>query len=287
MRIAPLVFRTIPRTVPAVVSDRRLRHGSRHQWSLPVGCVVFAAGCAGSTPPAASGGSVPSVVAPAGSTGTTVSAVPPVASNLFVVDAVSGSAAELSTGEWRLDLRGATVLWFADRPARASGFESISSFVSSWPSTFTGPTPNAAVLAPAGQLGDHPSAVSLRAASFDEPTGVASFTIKLNPGQSAADSAWLSQLTLPRAAANGRVVLFVDNGSGALPQPSNPGPSRRPSPAEQVEAATAQGTSAIVVLQAIVAAGGPEAPAAAESLRALAEQASEPIPAPPLAAPTP
>lgn len=135
--------------------------------------------------------------------------------DLFVVDAVSGSAARSGATSWRLQLRGATVLWFKDRPQRGSGAQTIGSFVSAWASRFSGSPPYGAVLAPAGPSGHHPTAVALTDPAFDQQTGIASFTLTPDKGESAADAAWLSKLTPSSASKNGRLVLFIDDSNGS------------------------------------------------------------------------
>ncbi len=134
-------------------------------------------------------------------------------SNLYVVDGRSGSATRTGADSWRLDLSGASVLWFRDRPDRGSGSESPASFVAGWSKTFVGSPPYAAVLAPAGPVGHHPTAVKLTDPTYDPTTGTTSVTLTPDQGESVADAAWLSKLTPGAASTDGRVVLFVDDSS--------------------------------------------------------------------------
>ncbi len=134
-------------------------------------------------------------------------------SNLYVVDGRTGSATPTGTDSWRLDLSGASVLWFRDRPYRGSGTESPASFVAGWSKTFAGSPPYAAVLAPNGPEGHHPTAVKLTDPTYDPATGTTSVTLTPDKGESVADAAWLSKLTPGAASADGRVVLFVDDSS--------------------------------------------------------------------------
>lgn len=134
-------------------------------------------------------------------------------SDLFVVDGSSGSAIEMRANTWRIALAGPSVLWFKDRPLQGSGSESAAAFVSAWNSYFPDSPPYGAVLAPAGPPGHHPTAVKLTSPSFDPSTGIVSFTLTLDEGQSTADASWLSRLTPGAATKNGRVVLFIDDSS--------------------------------------------------------------------------
>ncbi len=134
-------------------------------------------------------------------------------SNLYVVDGRTGSATPTGTDSWRLDLTGASVLWFRDRPYRGSGTESPASFVAGWSKTFAGSPPYAAVLAPNGPEGHHPTAVKLTDPTYDPATGTTSVTLTPDKGESVADAAWLSKLTPGAASTDGRVVLFVDDSS--------------------------------------------------------------------------
>lgn len=135
--------------------------------------------------------------------------------DLFVVDAIAGSAIKSGADSWRLQLRGATVLWFKDRPQRGSGAEAIGSFMSTWASRFLGSPPYGAVLAPGGPNGHHPTAVALTDPAFNQQTGIASFTLTPDKGESEADASWLSKLTPNSASKNGRLVLFIDNAGGS------------------------------------------------------------------------
>lgn len=131
--------------------------------------------------------------------------------DLFVVDGTSGSALSTGAGSWTLRLSHSNVLWFRDRPFRGSGTESAGAFVAAWSRNFGQVPPYGAILAPAGPRGHHPTAVRLTDPTFDQSTGVVSFTLVPDRGESAADAAWLSQLTVHAAPKNGRVILFVDD----------------------------------------------------------------------------
>ncbi len=138
-------------------------------------------------------------------------------SDLFVVDGTSGSATQSGSNSWRLALTSATVLWFKDRPFRGSGSVSAQSLVSTWATKFAGSPPYGAVLAPAGPSGHHPTAIKLTSPAFDSSSGVLSFTVTPDAGESTADASWLSRLTAASAKKNGRVVLFIDNSSSTGP----------------------------------------------------------------------
>lgn len=133
------------------------------------------------------------------------------ASKLYVLDAASGSAVKTGDTTWRLDLTSTTVLWFQDRPHRASGIQTVASLVGQWPKLFAGSAPNAAVVAPGGPRGHQPTAVRVTEPVYSASTGVASFTLRPDPSETNADAGWIRGLTAGTAAANGRVILFVDN----------------------------------------------------------------------------
>ncbi|HWI73065.1 MAG TPA: hypothetical protein VNT55_14010, partial [Baekduia sp.] len=99
-----------------------------------------------------------------------------------------------------------------DRPARTSGTQEIGAFVAGWARTFRGAAPNAAVTAPAGPRGHHPTAVDVLGASYDAAHGTVTFTLALGERRDAARAAWLARLTRATRARNGRVVLFLDGG---------------------------------------------------------------------------
>ena len=140
---------------------------------------------------------------------------PPVKrSFLYVVDGSSGSAVVAGPATWRLTLSDATVLWFEDRPLRGSGHLALDRFVAGWATNFPGSSPFGAVVAPAGPPGHAPTAIQLSDPVADPAAGTVTFTVTPDRGESAADTAWLSALTPATAAEHGRVVLFVDDGSG-------------------------------------------------------------------------
>jgi hypothetical protein len=132
-------------------------------------------------------------------------------SKLFVVDGMSAWAKVDGKGEWTINLSGANkVLWFADRPARASGNITAASLAATWKSLFQAAPPSGAILAPDGPRGHRPTAIRLLRATYDGARDILTFELKSDRGQSATDTAWLSKLTKAGAAKNGRVVIFVD-----------------------------------------------------------------------------
>lgn len=139
--------------------------------------------------------------------------------NLYVVDGETGVAKKAGASSWNLELSSPTVLWFQDRPLRNSGTQSIGSLVADWPRAFASSAPNAAVVAPAGPVGHHPTAVKLTSPTYDRSRHVVRFTLTADKSQSDADNTWLSRLTSSSARKNGRVVLFVDT-SGAATTPA-------------------------------------------------------------------
>ncbi len=76
------------------------------------------------------------------------------------------------------------------------------------------------MLAPSGPTGHHPTAVELTSPSYARATGTASFTLTPDRGERKADALWLSKLSAPTAAHNGRVVLFIDNASAVTVTPA-------------------------------------------------------------------
>ena len=161
----------------------------------------------------ASGGAA-GTVSPPRLTSVAVVRQPVKRSFLYVVDGTSGSAVVAGPAPWRLTLSGATVLWFEDRPLRGSGQLPLDQFVAGWATDFPGSSPVGAVVAPAGPPGHTPTAIQLSDPVADPATGTVTFTVTPDRGESAADTAWLSALTPATAAEHGRVVLFVDDGSG-------------------------------------------------------------------------
>jgi hypothetical protein len=132
-------------------------------------------------------------------------------SKLFVVDGTSAWAKVDGKGEWTINFSGANkVLWFADRPARASGNITAASLAAAWKSLFQAAPPSGAILAPDGPRGHRPTAIRLLRPTYDGASDILTFELKSDRGQSAADTAWLSKLTKAGAAKNGRVVIFVD-----------------------------------------------------------------------------
>jgi hypothetical protein len=132
-------------------------------------------------------------------------------SKLFVVDGTSAWAKVDGKGEWTINFSGANkVLWFADRPARASGNITAASLAATWKSLFQAAPPSGAILAPDGPQGHRPTAIRLLRPTYDGASDILTFELKSDRGQSATDSAWLNKLTKTGAAKNGRVVIFVD-----------------------------------------------------------------------------
>ena len=72
---------------------------------------------------------------------------PDEATSLFVLEANEGEAeAAGDDGTYDLSLTGVGgVTWFADRPAREAGDESLAGFVAAWPDRFAAAAPNAAL----------------------------------------------------------------------------------------------------------------------------------------------
>ena len=72
---------------------------------------------------------------------------PDEATSLFVLEANEGEAeAAGDDGSYDLSLTGVGgVTWFADRPAREAGDESLAGFVAAWPDRFAAAAPNAAL----------------------------------------------------------------------------------------------------------------------------------------------
>jgi hypothetical protein len=130
-----------------------------------------------------------------------------------VVDGNTGSAVSKGDGTWRLSVKGVNVLWFADRPTPASDTQTASSLAAQWKALFPGRPPFGAVLAPNGPNGHHPTAVQISDPSWDAASKTFSVTPKPNKGETDADAAWLGKLTTSSEAANGRVVMFVDDSS--------------------------------------------------------------------------
>jgi hypothetical protein len=153
---------------------------------------------------------------------------PATPSFLYVVEGTTGSATRSGAATWRLRLSSPSVLWFVDRPATGSGKQSAESLVAAWPQTFAGSPPNAAVLAPDGPPGHHPTAVSVTDPSYDPVTGTASFTLTAEKDDTAV-ATWLDGLAPGAEADNGRVVLFVDDG---VPATLPPGTYQYRSPAQ-------------------------------------------------------
>lgn len=134
-------------------------------------------------------------------------------SKLFALEADAATATR--KGDiWRLALRSPrSVLWFADRPVRASGSLSAAVLTGQWPTLFAGGSPYGAVVAPDGALaGSHPTAVQISAPAYDPVTRTLVLTLRPDRGESAADAAWLTRLS-PAA---GRVVVFVDGSNFTL-----------------------------------------------------------------------
>ena len=77
----------------------------------------------------------------------TVCSGPDEATSLFVLEANEGEAeAAEDDGTYDLSLTGVEgVTWFADRPAREAGDESLAGFVDAWPDRFATAAPNAAL----------------------------------------------------------------------------------------------------------------------------------------------
>lgn len=132
------------------------------------------------------------------------------ASNLYVLDGARGWATR--TGKaWTLTLSGADrVLWFADRPDRASGVMTAADLAKAWNGEFGEDPPNGAVVAP-DAAGENPVAIVLGAPTWDDDAGTISFGVTPDGEKADSDTAWLEQLTESSAAERGHVSLFVDS----------------------------------------------------------------------------
>jgi hypothetical protein len=189
--------------------------------------------------------------------------------DLYVVDGRLASARTTGPGTFQVDLEGATVLWFSDRPARLHGNRPIGRFVAQWPSTFGADQPNAAVLALSDDGSHRPVVVELQPPTFDRSAGVVSFVLRPERGSEALDPRrFLTALDRVRSQ-RGRFVLFVDSGA-PLPPASLPAAPT----AAVLAAAFADGQQAIDVLQSVAAASEGALNAQAEAdLEALSQQA--------------
>lgn len=206
------------------------------------------------------------------STNSTPAAVTTAAHTLFVLDASSAIATNRAPRTWTISLHNTDALWFQDRPGRRSGTLSVSQLVEEWPRLFKGSAPNGAVLAPDGPEGHHPTAVALTRPSYDASTRTATFTITLDQGQSPDRSAWLADLTQSTAAANGRVVVFVDAASGTLTSEPFAPPVPPSPPAVQIDAAYTAAEQSIDQLQAAAQTSGELSAQAEADLQELANK---------------
>jgi hypothetical protein len=189
------------------------------------------------------------------------------AGDLYVVDGRLAFARSTGPGTLEVGVKGATALWFSDRPARLHGNRPIRQFVAQWRSTFGADPPNAAVLAPSDEQSRRPIAVELQRPSFDPATGVVRFVLRSERGSNDRAARWLATLDSAPRSELGRLVLFVDDG-GPLPPPVPP------SPAAAMASAFAEGEVAIDTLQSIAADGGASSAQAAQDLEALQQQAA-------------
>lgn len=156
------------------------------------------------------------VVVDDGSGGGSPAAAPAAAEpgDLYVVEGDTGWMTATGDNSWRLHLSGvSTVLWFKDRPARMSGHQQIEDFVDDWSVSFAGSAPNGAVVAPGGAEGTRPVPVVITDPSFDAATGITTMTVTGDDLQLGDTESWLAGLTADRADANGRIALFIDDGT--------------------------------------------------------------------------
>jgi hypothetical protein len=130
---------------------------------------------------------------------------------LYVVDGKSGYTTAGPNGTWNVTFEQAdSVLWFADRPARASGSMTARQLASNWKTLFLGSPPNGAMLAPSGPSGHHPTAGQITNPHYSSASNSFSVTLTPDKGETSADAAWLGKLTRSTAARNGRLILFLD-----------------------------------------------------------------------------
>ena len=190
------------------------------------------------------------------------------AGDLYMVEGRLVSSRTSGSGTLEVDLEGATVLWFSDRPARLHGNRPIARFVAEWPATFGADQPNAAALAPSDERSPSPVVVELEPPTFDRSSGVASFVLRPQGGSESPGARRLTTALDEARSQRGRLVLFVDSG---VPLPSSP-PS--PSQATEVAAAFAEAQQAINVLQTVAAGGGTLSATAEADLEALQQQAA-------------
>lgn len=132
--------------------------------------------------------------------------------DLYTLEAKSGWVRKVSPRKWELYLQTPRVVWFADRPGRASGPTTVAKLISAWPRLFYGTPPNGSLTAPDAPDGPRPTTLILRAPRVDQ-SGVMSFSVSADEGTSAATTEWFSRLTKIRATATGGVSLFIDDSS--------------------------------------------------------------------------
>ena len=131
----------------------------------------------------------------------------PETGNLFVVESSRGWVTDAGDG-WTVHLEPRRVLWFADRPRRASGTLAIRELIHRWPRIFYGSPPNAALVAPNGPEGERPTALVVRVPTVEG--GIVSFPVTRDKGMSDAATSWLESLTRQRSGRTG-LALFIDD----------------------------------------------------------------------------
>lgn len=129
---------------------------------------------------------------------------------LLVVDGASGWSEPAGEERWRIHLTEPRVLWFEDRPGRASGAIAVRALVEGWNDAFAGSPPYAALTVSVGDGADSPAAIQLTDPQL-EADGSVSFSAGLDAGTTARTAAWISGLDRATAEERGRMALFIDD----------------------------------------------------------------------------
>jgi hypothetical protein len=134
----------------------------------------------------------------------------PADGRLYVLESRRAWVRPVSHGKWELSLVQPRVLWFADRPIRASGTIDAQRLAGVWRHAFAGDPPNGAIVAPDVPDGSQPTALIVSAPRVAD--SVVSFRIAADEGMRDASVAWLSRLTRGHADQTGGVAFFIDEG---------------------------------------------------------------------------